>query len=114
MIGWGLPVSEPALYDDNTLLVVISLSCKQTLMGQRAGMAEIIDLRTVQRSDPPEGCSPLELLEQAEALVLLQEAVLHQFRSTTGQSQADNNLIAVENSLQHLYRHLGLIKRMLS
>jgi hypothetical protein len=76
-------------------------------------MAEIIDLTTFRRMESQE-LSLLDLLEQAEALVFLQQSVVDGCTSTASSSQPCNRLITVANSLQHLRRHLGLIKQMIS
>jgi hypothetical protein len=75
-------------------------------------MAEIIDLTTFRRMESQE-LSLLDLLEQAEALVFLQEAVVDECSSTSG-GQPRNRLMTVVNSLQHLRRHLGFIRQMIS
>jgi hypothetical protein len=75
-------------------------------------MGEIIDLTTFRKNESQE-LSLVDLLEQAEALVILQQAVLDQSRSNTPQSEPDPRVMTVANSLQHLRRHLGLIKRLI-
>jgi hypothetical protein len=75
-------------------------------------MGEIIDLTTFRKNESQE-LSLVDLLAQAESLVILQEAVLNQSRLTTSQREPNHRVITVANSLQHLRRHLGLIKRLI-
>lgn len=75
-------------------------------------MAEIIDLTTF-RTNEPQQVSLYDLVEQAEVLVVLQKAVLEDYRSTTGRPEP-HKLTAVANSLEHLRRNLKIIKTMIA
>jgi hypothetical protein len=74
---------------------------------------EIIDLAVFRKNESQE-LSLIDLVEQAEALVILQEAAaLDQSRSQIPSGEPDHRVITVANSLQHLRRHLGIIKRLI-
>jgi hypothetical protein len=73
---------------------------------------KIIDLAAFRQGEAQE-ISLVDLLEQAEALVILQEAVLHQSALKGSQREADDQVSTVANSLHHLHRHLKLIKRLI-
>ena len=70
----------------------------------------IIDLTVFRRNEPQE-LSLFDLLEQAERLVTLQEAVLDQPHSAS--LHCENRVTIVVNSLRHLRHHLGLIKQLI-
>jgi hypothetical protein len=73
---------------------------------------EIIDLAAFRKNESQE-LSLIDLVEQAEALVILQEAVLDQSRSQIVSGEPDHRVMTVANSLRHLRRHLGIIKRLI-
>ena len=73
---------------------------------------KIIDLAAFRQGEAQE-ISLVDLLEQAEALVILQEAVLHQSALKGSQREADDRVSTVANSLHHLHRHLKLSKRLI-
>jgi hypothetical protein len=73
---------------------------------------EIIDLAAFRKNESQE-LSLIDLVEQAEALVILQEAALDQSRSQIPSGEPDHRVITVANSLQHLRRHLSIIKRLI-
>jgi hypothetical protein len=74
--------------------------------------ADIIDLAAFRKNESQE-LSLSDLVEQAEALVILQEAALDQSLSRLPASKSDHRVVTVANSLQHLRRHLGIIKRLI-
>jgi hypothetical protein len=71
---------------------------------------DIIDLTAFRRNEPQE-LSLVDLLEQAQRLVMLQEAVLDRYHSAP--LPRENRITIVANSLRHLRHHLGIIKRLL-
>jgi len=73
---------------------------------------DIIDLAAFRNNESQE-LSLIDLVEQAEALVILQEAALEQPRSQSPSSEPDRRVMMVANSLQYLRRHLGIIKRLI-
>jgi hypothetical protein len=70
----------------------------------------IIDLTAFRRNESQE-LSLFGLLEQAEKLVTLQEAVLDKYHSAP--LHCENRVAVVVNSMRHLRDHLGLIKRLI-
>ena len=52
-----------------------------------------------------------ELLEEAETLLIMQQAAL---RSQCRDGESESRLITVANTLDHLRTHLGLIKTMIA
>lgn len=89
----------------------ILVTCNDFSMTMES-MGEIIDLTTFRNNESQE-LSLADLLEQAEALVILQQAVLNQSGLTSSQGEPNHHVMTVANSLQHLRRHLGLIKRLI-
>jgi hypothetical protein len=70
----------------------------------------IIDLAAFRRNEPQE-LSLADLLEQAEGLIKLQRAVLDECRRHAMHSEPDKRIEAVINSLQHLGRHISLLRQ---
>jgi hypothetical protein len=76
-------------------------------------VGKIIDLAAFRKGEAQQ-ISLVDLLEQAEALVILQEAVLDQSALMGSRRKADYRVSMVANSLHHLHRHLTLIKRLIA
>ena len=69
----------------------------------------VIDLATFRRNEPQE-LSLADLLQQAEGLIALQRAMLDECRAHPLHNEADRRIETVINSLQHLRRHISLLR----
>ena len=76
-------------------------------------MADILNWNAV-RSRAVRQPSIEELLEEADALLVMQQAALKACRSREKPDESDNRLMMVANTLNHLRTHLGRIRTRLA
>ena len=76
-------------------------------------MADILNWNAV-RPRPQHRPSIEELLEEAEALLVMQQAALRVCRSPETPHESDTRLMMVANTLNHLRTHLGRIRTMMA
>jgi hypothetical protein len=72
---------------------------------------DVIDLAAFRRNESQE-LSLVDLVEQAEGLIALQHAVLDECRAHPLRNEPDKRIDAVINSLQHLRRHMKLLRQL--
>jgi hypothetical protein len=76
-------------------------------------MADILNWNLA-RPRPDRQPSIEELLEEAEALLAMQQAALRDCRSPETTPESETRLIIVANTLNHLRTHLGRIRTMIA
>jgi hypothetical protein len=73
-------------------------------------MADVINIEKMRSKGMRERCSVHALLDQAEKLLIVQEAAIRQWTRFLDKRSADPQLTVLANSLAHLRRHLTLIR----
>jgi hypothetical protein len=72
---------------------------------------DVIDLAAFRRNESQE-LSLVDLVKQAEGLIVLQHAVLDECRAHPLRNDPDKRIDAVVNSLRHLRRHMKLLRQL--